>query len=312
MLCRLCLSISIGFLVCINTAHSQLEDITLLGKDLFGPVKEVKTLSYDVSESENGVQKLAVSKRRNAAFNELVQYNPAGQKSLAVHYRQDAKIVQTTAYHYNDKGHLIRKSKYSPDSTSFAEILYKIDDNGNILHAKAGELRQALVTERRYTYDKYNNLISYVRFRKSSENGMTTRYIFNDQQQNTEIHYFDQSGNITNKNIFKYDQFGNQIEKNRFNTKRNAGSKIEYFYDSKGNKIESKHYSYSGGLIYQLKFTYDSKGNLLSKSQIQPDESVLRTERNQYEYDDRGNWILKTEYVQSKAKYVVERQIKYY
>ena len=90
------------------------------------------------------------------------------------------------------------------------------------------------------------------------------------------------------KTIYKFNNKGNLIESNRYDSKGNFSWKYNYKYDNRGNKI------------------YECSSNSIGENYI--DYPYKFT----YEFDDIGNWIKKIEYRNNIPSIIYERDIEYY
>jgi hypothetical protein len=65
-------------------------------------------------------------------------------------------------------------------------------------------------------------------------------------------------------------------------------------------------------------YTYDKRGNEIKHIYYNNDGSIQSNTLNKYEFDNRGNWIKKTEFLQKKTlikdekQNIIERTIEYY
>ncbi len=75
--------------------------------------------------------------------------------------------------------------------------------------------------------------------------------------------YFDdiKKGKSRKKVLCKYNEKGNLIENNDYNSDGSLYEKYIYKYDSKGNLIEINSYKSDGSLREKNTYKYDSKGN---------------------------------------------------
>jgi len=138
---------------------------------------------------------------------------------------------------------------------------------------------------------------------------------------------------------FKFDENGNKIEENNFNSKGKLHNKRIYKYNEKGNLFESSslfnenettkqiyHYNTKGKLTkinyYRNEeffvadnYQYDDKGNLIKYSSWVIDPPKLQWQTN-YTYNQEGNviktdddnWVTTYEY-DDKGNKIVEKQI---
>ena len=113
----------------------------------------------------------------------------------------------------------------------------------------------------------------------------------------TEINYkfvekFGESKKVLdNKQIYQYDDKGNQIEGASYDAdgKLNAKRLWKYKYDDKGNQIEWAYYYADGKLKWKSFFKYDDKGNQIEEAKYGADGKLIG--KSLYKYDDRGNQI---------------------
>ena len=59
-------------------------------------------------------------------------------------------------------------------------------------------------------------------------------------------------------------------------------------------------------------FKYDDKENLILQEGVDENGQDFLPIRYKYEFDKRGNWIKRVEYVGDKPTFVLERQFEYY
>jgi hypothetical protein len=89
-------------------------------------------------------------------------------------------------------------------------------------------------------------------------------------------------------------------------------SKYTYKYDEKGNNIEGNWYDSDGSLEYKYTFEHDDKGNEIEMKDYNSDGSLDYKQTFDYEYDKSDNWIKKVSFNNGKPETVKERLIEYY
>ncbi len=92
-----------------------------------------------------------------------------------------------------------------------------------------------------------------------------------------------------NNKLTKYDNNGNEIEWNRYNSDGSLDCKYTYKYDNNGNKIEENCYNSDGSLCWKYTYKYDNNGNTIEKNSYKSDGSLYR--KYTYKYDNNGNKI---------------------
>ena len=135
--------------------------------------------------------------------------------------------------------------------------------------------------------------------------------IYNEKGNKIEENYYNSNGSLIYKNTYKYDEKGNIIEENYYNSNGRLYSKTTYKYDEKGNMIEDNFYdSDDGSLIYKNTYKYDEKGNNIEKNNY--DSNGRLYSKYTYEYDKNNNWTQRIEYKNTIPHRITERIIEYY
>ncbi|CEN52128.1 conserved exported hypothetical protein [Capnocytophaga canimorsus] len=109
-----------------------------------------------------------------------------------------------------------------------------------------------------------------------------------------------------------YNEQGNLIEANRYNSDGNLYGKWTYKYDTNGNRIEANSYNSDGSLSGKTAFKYDTNGNRIEANRYNSDGSLYATDIYTYEYDKYGNWVKRIMYNNDKPESIDEREIEYY
>ena len=99
---------------------------------------------------------------------------------------------------------------------------------------------------------------------------------------------------LDDKNIYRFDDKGNEIESASYGADGELMTKSLYKYDDKGNEIESAFYGADGTLIEESLYKYDDKGNKIESASYYADGKL--SYKWLYKYDDRGNHIEWDEY----------------
>ena len=135
--------------------------------------------------------------------------------------------------------------------------------------------------------------------------------IYNEKGNKIEENYYNSNGRLYSKTTYKYDEKGNMIEDNFYDS--DDGSLIyknTYKYDKKGNKIEEYHYDEDGKFNYKYTYKYDEKGNIIEENHY--DSNGRLDSKYTYEYDKNNNWTQRIEYKNTIPHRITERIIEYY
>ena len=119
--------------------------------------------------------------------------------------------------------------------------------------------------------------------------GENLQITFNDKGNKIEENLFNSDGRLSFKLTYKYDNKGNKIESNSFDPDRRLSSKSTYKYDDKGNKIEQNFFNSDGSLSFKYTYKYDDKGNQIEENWF--GSNVSSSFKHTYKYDDKGNQI---------------------
>ena len=108
-----------------------------------------------------------------------------------------------------------------------------------------------------------------------------------------------------------YNERGNRTEEYHYGSDGSLWRKRIYKYDAKGNILESLNYSYRG-LQSKIQYDYDGRSNLTSAKMQYYNGSDNQSYIYKYTFDNKGNWISKTTYLNTIPKTLIEREITYF
>jgi hypothetical protein len=103
------------------------------------------------------------------------------------------------------------------------------------------------------------------------------------------IEGIDLDSNLQSKTTYLYDDKGNRVEYNRYDSDGSLDSKWTYLYDDKGNEVEANTYDSDGSLDSKWTSLYDDKGNEVETNRYNSDGSL--DSKSTYLYDDKGNRV---------------------
>lgn len=132
------------------------------------------------------------------------------------------------------------------------------------------------------------------------------------------IYTYDNKGNLieeetydSEKFVYKYDEKGNLVERSQL-FDEDKREKTLYKYDDEGNKIEAYIYNSDEVLQFKSTYMYDKKGNLVEEIRDHDSEGYTLEIEYKYEYDSYGNWIRKILTYDDYPESITEREIEYY
>ncbi len=130
--------------------------------------------------------------------------------------------------------------------------------------------------------DKFGEIVKGEREYKRYEVSLLN--MFNDK--GLLIERIDLDSNLQSKSTYLYDDKGNRVESNRYDSAGSLDYKWTYLYDDKGNQVEANRYD-SDGIDFKLTYLYDDKGNQVEFNMYDLDGSL--DSKSTYLYDDKGN-----------------------
>lgn len=136
--------------------------------------------------------------------------------------------------------------------------------------------------------------------------------IYNEKGDRIEENHYNSDGSLDYKVTYKYDENGNKIEGNIYFSNGKLDKKVTYKYDEKGNIIELNGYNSDGSLLYKYTYKYDKKENIIEKNRYNSNGSLDEKYTYKYEYDKNNNWIQQVVYENNKPIGIKERIIEYY
>ena len=309
----------------------------------FGKVKTCRDGNTFIAFNENGhlIERRTYILDGNMFFKATYDYDKSGNKIEEVDSNQEGnnKKVRIT-FKYDDKGNVIANN-YIKDNDSISNKnswVYKYDANGNMIQEKRFDEKGNLTFMKIIFYNEKGRCMK--------ENFYTTDstfdggYTFNDDENGNIIEWnkLDSNGTSTGRETYKFDNLNNEIEWCKYNSKnvlhdRNSykydsnGNKIEewdstfygsltsvftYKFDINGNKVEKNHFLSNGNTSGKETYDYDSKGNLIQHNFFNKDGSLRYNTSYNYIYDEKGNWVKKTETDNGKQGNISKREIEYY
>jgi hypothetical protein len=304
--------IILSFLLGIST--SIFAQTTLEKKGLKGEVKTMSATTYRSAIEEGKIVLLSVSLLQKATFNEagymstneyqantislgdgpkrkrVFELNKENQTTKETFYKDDVK-GRHSEYTYKD-GLLAETKYYKEDGTLMGTQYITYDANGNKLMSNATDPKGNTMQKVELTYTKDNKIASA----KENKRGKLVRYV-------------------------KYEYPNEKEEKViRMDTKAENEETIKGYtvktYDDNENVLRSVSYDSDGkpGSVFLYEYNEQGENTLKTSTDGEGDEvEEYNYMRYEYKYDEKGNWIEKTEYLKNgNSMDVTKRKIEYY
>jgi YD repeat-containing protein len=296
-------------------------------------IKEISNFLYYYNTDSYGIEHIVDSIKDIQNFN-IMQYIIEDDYQSGGDTYYSKEIYK---YQYNDKGNLIEISIIENDTIRYTycyffdpgnnlkEIVHckngriinfdslKYDGNGVLMEHLGYDSTGLLIARATYTY--YESGRKFEKYADSYE-------LYKNFSSDT---LYNQNGGYIYREFCTYDKKGNLVElvtpgvfggPSKHLLSYGAGGVetsgiYRWSYDEQGKILEKKRLDNLSGSIIEvdkITYEYDSKGNLIrEKNAYSRDISVWS-----YKFDDKGNWIEKTEYLEGKKFHVVKRKIVYF
>jgi hypothetical protein len=306
---------TINFLIILSFLLSNYTAIfaqaTLESKGIKGEVKAVSSTVYRTSMEDGKVKILSVAQLHKQSFNEAgymyskeFQVNTLSRgegpkRKMVYDFDKDNHLIKETNYKDDTEGvsslhtykdGLVVETKYYKGGETFLGTQYiTYDDNGNKLTSNATDPEGISIQSVELTYTKDNKVASS----KSTKKGKLVRsqkHEYPNKKEEKVIVLDTKAAEETVKSytIILYDDNKNIITSTKYTPDGKVDQKFAYEYNEQGDKT--------------LRQISDAEG-------IVEDYNYMRYE---YEYDEKGNWIQKTEFLKNgNSLDATKREIEY-
>lgn len=252
---------------------------------LYGKVKSVTEQQFKAVKTDGGI--LSGEGFRDVDYDKKIEFNNDGFYSKIIQYTVFGELLDYTEFKYGSNDHLEERktfndldslvvfSKFEYDQKHRLVVTTNMDGEGYFSSREEIEYNDENLIETQKLYNKDNLLIR------------------------TKQQYLDRRGLPKETKIFN--------DKNEV-----VNHRKETFGD---NRLLEQFtvLSSSGEEVMLVKLSYDPAGNVLSQEalDIAAMEPYLPV-TYQYEFDEKGNWIRRIQFLGDEPLYVVQREIEYF
>jgi YD repeat-containing protein len=240
----------------------------------------------------------------------LNSYTYDGQ-GLLTHGMFDGGHGEIISTEYAYKNGQVVKITGSTNGKVTGKSMYKYDDNGQCISYITGKEK----TEYRYNEQ---HLISETNEYYDGKINLQTRYTYNDSGLCTLEESSDPIEHVTFANITtSYNEKGQPTDiAYRFMYDTTSNFSVSYRYDDAGNLEKSIRVNAENKITSSSKFDYDDHGNIVREKSMWFDtetgQEMYSTYTYAYEYDEQGNWVKMTTWLDDKPYAEEVRTIVYY
>jgi len=221
-------------------------------------------------------------------------------------YTYDKELKQEHVYHYQgtDSPRYIYRDIFKFSGNKLIEHRYVLKGGAHGGYRNDGDSICSITT------NKYNDNDRLIEISASQgRNNSKTNYIYDEQGNVIENDvYYNVDPPYIAKNIFKYDSGGHVLQKDYYNDRVAYHTLCKYrnnYHYSKEQTIDTISNSEWKTTIRR----YDDRMNLIEESTYcRCDDTHTK---NKYKYDDKGNWVDRTNYMHGKKYSYIKRVITY-
>lgn len=302
---------------------------------------QLKTPSMSLIEIKTEVAELqndSDTSSANFILKSIEEFNEQGQLESKVEYYDNGKAEHEYDYEYNRNGLLSTMTftdHYGKGSLSME--VFKYNSSDSLIYKKTTENTFTMIDS--FIRDSNNKTLIHKTYIKKDSLVQFKEFTYDSDANIKVVKRFNKGRFILDSIGYKYNDTGFISEENVYN--RNEFDIYDYqnlhFYDNFGNTIKSKMYIdsdssytiierefYKNGELRLLKTSgvgytrfkstiqeFDSLGNMTIHRIIDDESSTEKKWSTQFDYDPKGNWILKKSYFQNELISITRRTLKY-
>lgn len=237
-------------------------------------------------------------------------FNEKGQLIKESRFNSKGNLEWKAINKYDVHGNVIERDVYNPVGYLLSKKISAFDAKGKLIGSKEFDADENLLSKETSSFDSDGNQI-LVTYKLTKGNSIkTVERVFDQRNRNIENSYFT-NGSLESKDIRGYDSIENCIEFTEFYPLRNEQNTIRYRYDKQNNKIEEV--SSRNNLVTSRSLSrYDKKNNLVETSTYGVMGNLITQQKHQYQYDDEGQWIRQIIMINNNPTSVILHEIEYY
>lgn len=268
----------------LTAQHKSPTDWELSG--LKGKVKSQRSIPYEVVTQGKTFVKGAIDRDLDTVVkignldNLQKDFNPNGYLTQMRFFFKNGELYSRMEYYYNPQGQLF-ETRYNSDKT-----LYVYNPEGYLIKDATYSPGGFLKTHYNYQVDTNGKVLKEETYH-ANQLESTIAYIYDKQGDPVEMRYYDAQGNLL------------QRVESKFNKQHLAERNRTYDKDNKLVNITNKKYNSQGDCI-----------------KLQAENKLPQKQKNvatyEYKYDNQGNWIAKTTFINGEPRQIIERTLSYY
>jgi hypothetical protein len=263
-------------------------------------------------------------------------HDPVKHNNQVDYVKEPTNDSFITKLSFNESGQVVKEEKFNSKGVLGSSLLRKYDNRGTNYETQLFHLKK-LFGRIINKYDSSGNLVASeeidpngtIRQQQKSavdnnQNRVLTTYqILHAQPVKTDEVTFDSQNHIVKSESFtngqlvyteinEYDERGNQIGSVKQYHLKKDRKIFQYKYDQNNCRIEMVILDRNFMIESRVAYKYDAFHNPLKTFTYGTDGTLREVKSDSYQYDEAGNWIKKTTFLNGKPVLVTIRNIEYF
>lgn len=256
--------------------------------DIAGPVKSVRIEESWYTDKDG---ERIPDKRRLFS---TCEFTPERILKERLFFETDEKPGDRWIREIDDNGRIVLEAKFKGDNRLIAKSEYRYGDDGKCLQTLKYLFNGALGKDLRHRYDENGRLSESQEFQKDVLKRKTV-FTYDERGNRTSYSNFTPDEKLEVREEFVYNEKGNLVQSSLFNQDIELMAIMTNLFDEKGRQTETLAHGKEGRVEMRRRYKYDDRGNVVDMTLYGRDDKFMNREVYSYEYDPRGNWIVKYE-----------------
>mgnify|MGYP007068279432 CR=1 FL=1 len=251
--------------------------------------------------------------------NYFVVYNYNGNILEKKYYNSNNKLTRTCNCIYNDSGNIIeQRDKYAKEVGTDSKRIYTYNEKNQLIEEIYTYNESRIHKKYRYKYSESGNIILVNEYSYTDSAGIFIPFLnkiitckYDEKGNRIEENEHDCVENMDFSQFWKYNELGKLFEY-EYLKDNNLKHKSIYNYNEKEHKYEVTKYDENGIFVNTTFYEYDTSRNIIVKNIKTLGQEKLKKHTYLYDFDDKENWIKKTEFLDNFPIKITIRTITYY
>ena len=214
---------------------------------------------------------------------------------------------------FDEKGYKIETNRYNKVGQLSQKVIYKYDEQGKRIVRDVYNSFGKIQMKYMYVYDDRGSKTAYNSYTPTGKLHDTYQYLNDDKGRMIQELWTKSDKTFGLKYTFEYDAKGQVTKTCQYTKDANTlDNCTAYKYDKSGNIVELEIFKSNGDLKRKQVIKYDNKGNEINVRNFDENGNFIDERNYKYQYDEKGNWVERIEYINDFPKALIEREFIYY